>query len=245
MDNSGPKTGDYYMGDPVVAFLLAVALMFAGIAITPILGGKRGQAAATLFAIFFVIFALNWSSLKDGISASFHASLVSAASNAYVWLAMLGFVWIYLASYSLIGKPRIANPTPMGLLLEEAESKGSLPDPISPEDREHLISAITPTSTIEYKAQILYGPTEECALWAKNLGEILLEAKWKLVSPPAPFAMGIKVPRGISMRASLGGVSYYSRVTIKTALSEIGIASEKEDTAELRRYDYCIIYVNE
>jgi hypothetical protein len=116
MDKSGPKTGDFCMADPVATFLLAIALMFAGIAITPILGGKRGQAVATLFAIFFVIIALNWASLMVGIGAPFHASLVNAASNAYVWLAMLAFVWIYLASYSIIGRTGVApsvSPNPI------------------------------------------------------------------------------------------------------------------------------------
>jgi hypothetical protein len=224
--------------DSIVAFLLAICLMFAGIGLTPLLVGKRGTAFSIALSILFLIAAWEWPTIKTHVRPELHGSLSAAASNAYVWLALLAVTWTYLAVTNLFQRPRRRTLEPY-----REPPKPPIPESFQA-DAGHLTKALMrdPKWVPKYKTQILYGSGDKCARLAKEFSEILKDANWEEASPPTLIGSDVKIPKGVSLRSSRSDPAAGARSRIRMALSEIGIDADSEELPELRRYDYCFVY---
>jgi hypothetical protein len=115
-------------------FLLGLALMFLGIGVTNMASslGESGTIASLLLGSILLVVAFNWQTIEPNLSTPLRASIADAASNGYVWLAMLALVWAYLAANSLIIGSR---GKPLEVLWG---ANGHVPDSIAERDKEHL-----------------------------------------------------------------------------------------------------------
>jgi len=224
--------------DAIVGFLLGVALMFLGIGITPFLARKRGPLFSVFVGIFFVAAAWEWPTVKTHIAPELHASLLALASNAYVWLALLGFTWTYLAITNLIQKPRRRAVDQY-----QDPSKPPLPESFQ-DDAKRLTTTLmrNPEWEAKHRVQILHGNSDKCARLAREFGQILKNANWEEVSPPTLIGTEVKIPKGVSLRSSRSAPAANARAQLRSAFSEIGIDADSEELPELRVYDYCFVY---
>ncbi|MDO8432282.1 MAG: hypothetical protein Q7S58_07715 [Candidatus Binatus sp.] len=222
--------------DAIVGFLVAVAVMFIGPPLTTYLSGKRGQMFSLALGIIIFLMAWEWQRISPHISTELHASLLTLASNAYVWLALLGIAWIYFAVGNLLQMRRpfrdIIWPAPQPPLPESFQPDASL-----------LAKSLTRDPAFgKFKAQILYTNNDKCTRLAKELAEILKDANWELTSPPTLVSPEVQLPKGVSLRSSRSGAASNARMYLRNALTEIGLQPDSEERAELRMYDYCFVY---
>jgi hypothetical protein len=201
--------------DSIVGFFIGIALMFLGIGITPLLARKRGPLFSIFLGIFFVAAAWEWPTLKTHIGSELHASLLALASNAYVWLALLGFTWTYLAVSNLTQKPQRR-----ALAQYEEPPKPPLPESLKV-DAERLTNSLRrdPKWLPKYKVQILYGSGNKSAGLAREFSEIVKAANWEEAGPPTLISPDTKVPKGVSVRSSLSNPSSNARSSLRNALS--------------------------
>jgi hypothetical protein len=224
--------------DSIVAFLLAACLMFVGIGVTPLLVGKRGMMFSIVLGVLFLIAGLAWSTIKTHVGPELHGSLSAAASNAYVWLALLGVTWAYFAAINLTQMPRRRAREPY-----QEPPKPPLPDSFQV-DAKRLTTTLmrNPEWEAKHRVQILHGNSDKCARLAREFGQILKDANWEEVSPPTLIGTEMKIPKGVSLRSSRSAPAANARSQLRNAFSEIGIDADSEDNPELRVYDYCFMY---
>jgi hypothetical protein len=228
--------------DSIVAFLLAVCLMFFGIGVTPLFVGKRGRILSIVLCFPFLIAALDWSNIKAHVGPDLHGSLSAAASNAYIWLALLGATWVYFAASNLIQMPRRKGTYQEPRGPHPEPPKPPLPDSLQA-DFGHLTKTLLREPTWEkYKAQILYSNNDKCARLAKEFSQVLKDANWEEVSPPTLIGPDVNLPKGVSVRSSRSQPSANARTRVLMALNEIGIDPDWKELPELRSYDYCFVY---
>jgi hypothetical protein len=227
-------------------FLLALAVMFLGIGFTNMISslGKTGTAASLIVGAALLIVAFMWREIEPHLSMSLRTSISEAASNGYVWLSMLALVWVYLATNSLVVASR-ANQLEEWLGVPNL-SESRVPDSISEHDKEHLKNKLMrEDKSPERKVQIIYSQTERCKRFAMAMSEILIAAKWTLVSPPTPAAPHSAMPHGLRVASSMSGPASGDILNLSFALEEVGIKSEWSQDPELRLFDHGFIYVGE
>ena len=239
--------------DSIVTLILGVAVMFLGTGITPLLAGKRGQRFSIVLGICFLAAAWGWPTIKTHIGPELHASLLAAASNAYVWLALLGFTWVYLAVSNLIqelilAKPSLekkisASPSPIAVheRRDTPPPKAPLPESFQP-DAELLTKRLNrDPEWSKFRVQILFGNSEKCARLGREFSQILKNAHWEEASPPTLISPDTKMPKGVSLRSSHGDPSS-AAAKLWLAFREVGIDVDSQELPELRTYDHCFLY---
>jgi hypothetical protein len=188
------------------ALVLAVAMMFIGPALNPILGAKGLRVVSFCIGILLIV-AYEWADLKGHIDPQFRSTLSSAASNAYVWLGMLGLTWSYLALSNLLVMRRPADIRISRL----TRPVRSLPDSLQ-QDTDHLLATLKREPHLDKRrAQILHNGNDKCVRLAKEFSDILIASNWEQPSPPTIIVPNVTVPKGLFIRASRSDLASLSR----------------------------------
>ncbi len=223
--------------DSIFGLIIGIAIMFFGIGITPLLVGRRGQLASVILGVLALIAALEWPTIKTHIGPELHASLSAAASNAYVWLALLGVTWSYFAASNLIQMPRRRAREPY-----QEPLKPPLPESFQADAARLTTSLMRNPKSDKYKTQILHGNSDKCARLAREFSQILKNANWEEASPPTLIGTELNISKGVSLRSSRSYPASGARSQLRNTFSEIGIDADSEELPELRIYDYCFVY---
>ncbi len=187
-------------------------------------------------------------SQAPAVTAHVPTWVVSPTWN-FVPLALLivaGIVW--LLGHVRPGQSGI-HPVPVAA----APAPPSLPAWIAPDDRKLFVSRLKDLQTLTlkankapYKVAVFYGPTENATRLAEEFGALFSEAGWLEGSPAIrdPATVPLK-SKGISLLSSMGGPTVMGGMHLSNLLNEIGIRHYRVMDGAFRKFNCCLLCIEE
>jgi hypothetical protein len=207
-------------------FLAGVGVSF----MIPAISNQVSRKTLIVLGGSILLAACLWPSLAPILPTTFVSSAQSVAVNFWAWFELLMILLAYLVFFAAYPSFRRYVTLPR----------------LYAEDRAQLIKSLNVKDwNGTHKVQILYANRPRCRDFAEEISAILTEAGWTEPSPPSPPAFGTRMPREpLALRASLIGPASQARLKLSVAFREVGWEVASKQEASLRKYDYCMLFIN-